>query len=125
MEIAKDQAAAQFETIKELMETLENSVDNLEEYDEAQQAIYEKPLSVEVRSGWGDPGSELETKEFRILLCTGGPAVQIVGDLNQHGEPESAALEFQDWFEPWSEYYLDGEEQELLISFCQQFYFGE
>ena len=33
-----------------------------------------------------------------------GPHVRITGKLNQHGEPESARLEYQDWGTPWTEY---------------------
>lgn len=125
MENAKEQAKAQFNDIKEMIEALDCAESDSNEYDDAATTIYEKPLSVEVRSGWNSPGGEMKAEEFRILLCTGGPAVQIVGDLNQYGEPESAILEYQDWFQPWAEYCLDADEQDILLSFCQQFYFGE
>jgi hypothetical protein len=29
---------------------------------------------------------------------TGGPAVRITGDLADYGEPETASIEYQDWF---------------------------
>ncbi|MDR6858912.1 hypothetical protein J2W96_005244 [Variovorax guangxiensis] len=44
-----------------------------------------------------------DDEEFEILLCTGGPTVRIVGDLDHHGEPDRARIEYQDWFEPWRE----------------------
>lgn len=72
--------------------------------EEAEEAIREDPLSVEVRSGWHTPGEEAENEEFRIVLCTGGPAVQIRGELGRWGEADRAWLEFQDWFTSWEEY---------------------
>jgi hypothetical protein len=42
--------------------------------------------------------------EYRILLCTGGPAVQITGNLSSYNEPAAATLQHQDWFLPWTDY---------------------
>lgn len=89
----------------------------------ARQSIQEDPLSVQVRGGWRDPGSENEDMEFMILLCTGGPAVRIVGELGAGDEPDSATVEYQDWFTPWVEYNSYDNRHELL-TYCQQFYFG-
>jgi hypothetical protein len=50
--------------------------------DDADERIRQDPLSVEVRSGWTAPGEPMEAEEFRILLCTGGPACQIRGELD-------------------------------------------
>jgi len=86
----------------------------------------EDPLSVEVRSDWHSPGADDdECGEYNILLCTGGPAVRIVGDLNKWKEPESARLEYQDWFTPWENYYLNGNDEEKLVAYARCFYFGE
>jgi hypothetical protein len=78
--------------------------------DDARQAISEDPLSAEV------------VKEYRILLCTGGPACQIVGELNEYGEPETARLQHQDWFTPWQDHYCD---EDILLDYARNFYFGE
>lgn len=97
------------------------------EFDEeaARQAIEEDALSVEVRSGWYTPGSEdNKPEEYMILLCTGGPAARIVGDLDR-GEPSSARLEYQDWFMPWTEYITTGSVHEALLTYARVFYFGE
>jgi hypothetical protein len=91
--------------------------------DHARQSIEEEPLSVEVRSGWHDPGAVCETAEFCILLGTGGPAVRIVGDLGPHNEPETAHLEVQDWYKPWTEY--TDTDQDVLLAYCRCFYYGE
>lgn len=72
----------------------------------AEQAIYESPLSVEVRSDWHPPGADSEETQYQILLCTGGiaeagnlawPAVRIIGGLGEDSQPESATLQCQDW----------------------------
>lgn len=50
------------------------------------QTMEEDPLEILVRSGWHNLNEEAEDEEFEILLCTGGPAVRIVGELNL-GQP--------------------------------------
>lgn len=91
--------------------------------EEARERILEDPLSVDVRSGWVASKEDMEPEEFCILLCTGGPAVRIVGELDR-GEPSRAWIEYQDWFKPWTQ--LFGEiEQDTLLTYCRQFYFGE
>lgn len=97
--------------------------------DDARQRIEEDALSVEVRSDWHSP-HERDTSgkatEYRILLCTGGPACQIVGDLDRHGEPESARIQYQDWGTPWTDW-RDGpdDEDEILLAYAAVFYWGE
>jgi hypothetical protein len=97
------------------------------EFDEeaAREAIEEDPLSVEVRSDWYTPGSEnREPGEYCILLCTGGPAVRIVGDLD-NGEPSSARIEHQDWFTPWQELIVNSNDRAALLRYARCFYYGE
>jgi hypothetical protein len=100
------------------------------EFDEdaAREAIQEDPLSVQVRSDWYSPGDEEGQKpsEFEILLCTGGPAVRIRGELDAHLQPHRAWIEHQDWGTPWTQIFgLDSCQQEALLTYCQQFFFGE
>lgn len=91
--------------------------------DEARQEIEEDALSVEVRSSWQTVGETLDAAEFRILLCTGGPAVQIRGELNEHHEPSRAWLECQDWFTPWTQVF--DVSQNVILAYAACFYFGE
>ena len=89
----------------------------------ARRHIEEGPLSVEVRSGWHTPGDDnAEDEEYCILLGTGGPAARIVGDLDR-GQPSSAHFEYQDWFKPWTQANLTGDEESALLEYAQQFYF--
>ncbi len=126
-----EQAFAQLETVRELVAAI-RAADALDEperstkLDEVQQTIYENALSTEVRSGWHIPGRDkLEAAEYRILLCTGGPAVQISGNIGDHGEPETARLEHQDWGTPWQRVPLSDEAEADLLAYAQSFYFGE
>ena len=123
-ERAKDQARAQFASIKEMVEAFDNATTD-EERETAEETINNDPLSLQTRSGWISPGEKMEAEEFNILLCTGGPACRIIGELNEHKEPESPRLQYQDWFTQWEVFYLDSEEEAILLSYCNKFYFGE
>lgn len=90
----------------------------------AEQRIQEDPLCVELRSGWYTPGSEPEPEEYTILLCTGGPACRIIGDLDERGDPRTARIEHQDWFTPWTEYRMDSEEESDVVTYARQFMFS-
>lgn len=92
--------------------------------DDARQSIQEDPLSVQVRSGWYSPGDTPEAEEYEILLCTGGPAVRIVGNLGQYNEPDDARIECQDWFTSWTEVF-DGIDRDVLLEYARCHYFGE
>jgi hypothetical protein len=124
---AKDQARAQLDSIREMVTALKDAeeANDDEAREEAEQTIQEDPLSVQVRSGWHNPGEKAENEEFEILLCTGGPAVRIIGELDEHNEPERAKIEFQDWFTSWMDYPLDSEEEEDVLTYCRSFYFGD
>ena len=97
---------------------------NDEEYDRVMEKILNSALEVSVRSTWWAPvGQELKPNEYRILLMWGGPAVHITGELDDNGEPYSARLEYQDWYEPWQEYSLDAEALDDLLEFAKCFYY--
>jgi hypothetical protein len=87
----------------------------------------EAALSVEVRSGWREPGdgASMDPEEFRILPTGSGPALRIKGELN-HGVPSRCWLEHQDWGTPWTFTRAKHErEVEALRWFCGLFWFGE
>lgn len=150
MSNSKAQAQAQFDCIYEMvqayemdwvrLEELRENADDLDEEDtlelkelseiagdyEDQDAVIEamldNALSCEVRSGWSDNPEGLTAEEFRIVLCTGGPHVEIMGELNEFKEPDRAWIQFTDWGTPMA---LLASEGEVLLTYCQQFYFGE
>jgi hypothetical protein len=92
--------------------------------DTAREAIQEDAGEVTMRSNWVSSVAEMEPAEFQILLCTGGPAVRIRGELHR-GEPSRAWVEHQDWGTPWTELVAPPIEQDTLLTYCQQFYFGQ
>ena len=88
-----------------MVEELERAAD-LDGGDGPLERIHEGVLSVEVRSPWINPAdyhnSANKPAEYCILLTTGGPALRLVGELGEYGEPTTALLEYQDWFTPWT-----------------------
>ena len=126
---AKEQAKSQLESIVEMAGRLNKADqgDDEDERDEARTAIHEDPLSVEVRTDWHTLDAEdQKPTHYRILLACGGPAVQIIGELSEHLEPETAVLQYQDWGTPWTEYHgTTNSEDKALLDYAQTFYFGE
>ena len=120
-----EQAKAQFSHISELMHrwSVSNEIDETEA---VEQEIREHPLSVLVRGNWHEPGTaDSEPGEYEILLCTGGPAVRIRGDLNEHSEPISAFLSYQDWGTPWTHYLPKNKNAEkIMLNYASRFWFG-
>lgn len=111
---------------EELQELLDAAGDS-EDADDARQRIEEDALSVEVRGDWHTPGDSDggAATEFKILLCTGGPAVQIKGDLDEYNQPSRAYLQCQDWFTAWEDVILDSSDYAALLTYAQVFYFGD
>ena len=104
------------------LNTLEHEAGDCTDQDAARDNIQEDPLSVEVRSGWDVVGGDLSAAEFRIVLCTGGPHVEIRGEID-NGTPCRAWLQYQDWGTPMTQFF--DVEQSTLLTYCQEFYFGE
>ncbi len=99
------------EDAEELAE-LEEQAGEYADQDEARDAIYETPLSVEARSGWYSVGEDAgDPEEFRIALCTGGPHVELTGDIGG-----TVRVVFKDWDES-GEYYPDADERSALDTF--------
>ena len=132
---AKEQAIAQLESIHDMMQALtdaeklhdeKDSVETLGDVEAAQQAIEEDPLSVEVRGDWYIPGTQQPSDaEYSILLCTGGPAVRVYGQLDEHNQPRTAVIEYQDWGTPWTELRgMESQDRDVLLAYAQRFYFG-
>lgn len=123
---ALQQAKAQLDSIKEMVSALNAANEDIDgNPDEALEAIQNDPLSVQVRSGWYTPGEDSAPEEFMILLCTGGPAVRIVGDLDEYMQPVNPRVQYQDWGTPWTNYPLTNGEHNAVRDYCQQFYYGE
>lgn len=110
----------QFPDEAEELSQLEADAAGYEDQDAVQRAISEDPLSVQVRSGWHSPGETGEgDEEFQILLCTGGPAVRICGELGEYNQAERAWIEFQDWFTSWEQWV--GASNDVLCKYANHF----
>ena len=124
---AKEMAQSCFDSIKEMMERYQNTdSNNTELIDKIRQEVEETAYSVQVRSDWHTPGDEDFSKptEYQLELAGGGPAVRIIGDLGSYGDPETAKIEYQDWFTEWQELRLDSEDEDILVDFAKCYYFG-
>ena len=87
--------------------------------------LQQRPLSVEVRSCWRSMNQPWEAGEYRILLSTGGPAMQVTGKLDMYDQPADAVVEVQDWFKPWTEITTTTPDQDAaLLWFASLFYYG-
>lgn len=116
---ANADATAELEELAEL----EDAAGECTSEEDARERIHEDALSVEVRSDWESSASEFTASEFRILLCTGGPHVELVGDLDR-GTPSRVRVIYKDWGTR-GEYFPDSSEREAIETYCAQFYFGE
>jgi hypothetical protein len=105
----------------ELAELIEDAGE-CESREEAEQRIQEDPLSLEFRSGWTSSRDEMQPEEFCLLLETGGPAIRIIGEIDEHGEPSNPRLQAQDWFTQWTDY--RDQDDDTLLTYCRCFYFG-
>ena len=129
---ARQQARAQLDFIVELMSAAQDAADGNDVIFEGEEMDLldledrgrEWPLSVLVRSSWEIPGEPLSAAEYEILLCTGGPAVRVRGNLSEYREPETACIESQDWFTSWNRFPASPDEQEALAAFVRLFWFG-
>ena len=103
--------------------------------DEMEEELDSIPLSIEVRSTewqsfnrYANCEEQLEPNEGRILLSTGGPACQIICDLEDgFFNGETLEIQHQDWFKPWEN--LDSTnsidyKKQALEWFVNRFFFG-
>lgn len=112
------------EELAELKE-LEQIANVCESKDEARNRIEEYALEVQVRSDWYLPNDTNPAPgQFCILLCTGGPAVQIMGELDECGQPYRAWIEYQDWETPWTDRVNESGDMKTLLAYAQCFNFG-
>tara|TARA_Y100000401_G_scaffold101905_1_gene91809 strand:- start:815 stop:1213 length:399 start_codon:yes stop_codon:yes gene_type:complete len=92
--------------------------------DELRESILNSALSVEFRSGWhSSVDDDIMPEEFKILLSWGGPALRIIGELDNYG-PVNPKLQHQDWGTPWTDFEITEDQQKALNWFCNCFYFG-
>ena len=83
--------------------------------DEARSIIDEYGLAVEWIAKRGGHDTSWSFWGFEWLLSTGGPACRVVARCDEHGHCESARIEWQDWFQPWTALDADVQDNALLV----------
>lgn len=104
----------------EELSELEAAAGDCTSEDDARERIQDDPLSLRIFGERID--GEWQADRFELLLTTGGPAVRIMGELDD-SEPTRAWLEVQDWGTPWTDYYQEGI-GDVLLDYCRVFCFG-
>lgn len=122
---AMENAVNWYQSIVEMLGKVKN--DNYD--DDVYNEIRESPLSIEVQSEWHVPGENNDKpSKYMILLTTGGPALRIIGDLDNYCQPESAELEWQDWGTPWTTIWNHEEtsiDEDVLLQYASYFWYGD
>lgn len=142
---AQSQAIAQVETIVAMMAAYEMDWDRFEELkdfdsedfdseeevelqqlaewagdyadrDAAYDAIIDDPLSIEFRSDWVPTGEKMTRNEYRIVLCTGGPHVELRGEFDHRDSPCNVRVLFKDWGESGELYEFD---RDVVMSYVR------
>ena len=110
--------------------------DDYDMIDEVQKRVHEEALGIAWRCAqWQTVGDrDFEPDEGVITLTCGGPALQLLVDLDR-GEPCNPRLQYQDWFTPWTDLTfgeygdvktVDSDKAEAALQwFASQFYWGE
>lgn len=120
----KEQAKAQIQSILNAIAEFTDEDGNFDD-SEFNDWVNEDALSLEVRGAWHTPGAEAEDDEFRIVMCTGGPHVEIQGELDRYKQPCRIRVMYNDWFRSLTEYRTDSEEDEAIEKYVACFYFGD
>ncbi len=103
--------------------------------DEMEEELDSIPLSIEVRStewqtfdNYASCDKQMEPNQGRILLTTGGPACQIICDLEDgYFNGETLEIQHQDWFKPWENLESTNSidpSKDALTWFVNRFFFG-
>ncbi|MFY9828789.1 MAG: hypothetical protein WAK69_09260 [Rhodoplanes sp.] len=121
-----EEVRSQFEKIARLVIALQSA--DVFAREDAEKRIHEDALKVMIRSSWHEPGRDYVHVpiEYCILLCSAGPTVRIVGDLNEYGEPVSARIEHRDRLNSFQTWVGNcGSVEKILPAFARCFNFGE
>ena len=107
----------EFPTESAELAALETAAGTCDDRDDAAQRIAEDPLSIRIFGEKIHGVWEIDRLEF--LLTTGGPAVRIMVEVDEHGMPNRAWMEVQDWGTPWEHYHAA--EADTLLAYCLEF----
>lgn len=96
-----------------------------DKYAETVSLIEEGCYGLQGRSGWENifnfmEGGEVEPIEGRIIIGGGGPASDVIFDIC-NGEASNPRIRTQDWFTPWYENELSGEDESIVTDWVNLF----
>lgn len=113
--------AQEFPEDAEELAGLEDAAGDCSDEEEARERIQDDPLSIEVRSDWCSSADDMEPSEARIVLCTGGPHVEILCDLDR-GQPSRPRVIYKDWGTSGELFDFD---HDAVTTYLEQLYFAE
>lgn len=113
--------AHEFPSEAEELAELEEAAGDCSDEEEARERIQDDPLSIEFRSDWCSSVDDMEPSEARIVLCTGGPHVEILCDLDR-GQPSRPRVIYKDWGTSGELFDFD---HDAVTRYLEQLYFGE
>ena len=109
--------------IENLLNRFRNASALDKEYDEIYEAIIEFPLEILVRPDWHHIGGTSNFYEYKIILCTVGPACRIIGKFDSRG-PITAEIQYADWVTPWASIAISMKKEGILLEFAS-FFLGD
>jgi len=116
-----------FEEISHLESLNPTTTEQENRIEEIRENVLNSALSVEFRNGWYSDLYHLkgvtEPIEFKILLSWGGPALRIIGEIEENFAV-NPKMQFQDWGTLWTDFEITEEQEKALNWFCNCFYFG-
>lgn len=118
---AKEQAEANLESIRDIIKKFQDAK-SAPDRDDIRKRIHEMPLGVKV-SGNALAGKDIEPERYTITLTTGGPHVELIGDLDaKQGRPANAKLKAYSHNEEVARH--GNPKNDKLLKFARMFYFG-
>ena len=113
-----------FETVTYLESLNVTTNEDEKKLEEIRESVLNSALSVEFRSGWySSLDEETKPEEFKILLTWGGPALRVIGKIEEN-YAVNPKLQYQDWGTFWTDFEITEDQQNALNWFCNCFYFG-
>lgn len=92
-----DAASEDLGAAREALAEFPEGMTEFDDEDDLNEAIDTNALSVEYRSGWSNDREDLEPEEVRVVLCTGGPHVEIIADFDSRSGASSPRILYRDW----------------------------
>ena len=115
-------------TLDEGAPSVEIQGDTYTDADDLACRLDEIPLSIEFCcKGWQPlkMDEKLEPDTYRVVLGTGGPHTEIYGDIDEHGEAETATIACSWWSELENLRDTTEEEDAILLQFAGRFIYAQ